>query len=1011
MKNRSLVRLLLPTLLLLIWGLGMSPPEAYGQGRTVEGTVTSAVDNSPLEGVSVRLKGTTRGALTGQDGKFSLAINGDDDVLILAYIGFSTQEVTVGGGSSMTISMKEDVASLDEVVVIGYGTQAKRDVTAAIASVKGEDIRNIPVASTVQALQGQVAGVDIQQSSGRPGAAPTILIRGRRSINASNEPLYVVDGIPLTDGGTAFDINPQDIKSVEILKDAAATAIYGSRGANGVILITTRRGESGKTSINYDGYIGVSSAIRQVDMMNGEEFAALKRESRRVDGSNRSTWSGTIPSDADVFLDPIELESIAMGNRSTDWQDLVLNQGTQQNHQISMRGGNAKTQFMVSGNVFDDQGIIEGMSYTRYSLRINLDHKVNDWLKIGTSTYLNRTEQNWGSSPAFGEALANNPLGVPYDADGELRFLPTNDGIRTNPLSELAEGAYEDERIFHTLFSSVFLEANIAKGLNYRATFGPDIRFRRRGWFAGRLTNTNRGGPAQARKEEETSFGYTLENLLTYNTDIGDSKLGLTFLQSIQGRQAEESWLQGKTLPYESQGFDQIGTAQELTSFGSDIENWQLASFMGRLNYDIAGKYLIQLSGRADGSSRLSDANKWAFFPGVSVGWRIIDEGFMSGVSWMQDLKLRASYGVVGNTSIDPYQTQGALRRTTYVFGTTPGFGYGLDQIPNSDLTWEKTATIDVGIDFALIRGRVEGNIDFYQANTTDLILLRQLPPSSGYTQVLENVGSTRNTGVEISLRTVNVETDGGFRWSTNFNWFRNKEEIVELFNGAEDDIGNGWFIGEPIRVFYDYEKIGIWQTSEEETALGYGDVPGEIKLNDVNGDGKYDPTDDRVILGSDVPSWSAGMTNVFEYKGFDLSVFFFSRWGHTIRSRFHDSNNSLFGRYNNLDVDYWTPSNPTNAFPRPNQDQERAKYSSTMTYFEGDYVKLRNATVGYRFTPEIAAKMKMSSLRIYASAQNPWFWAKYATYDPEAGGDNGQVSSGDIPAAKLFMVGVSVGF
>ncbi|MEL6593810.1 MAG: SusC/RagA family TonB-linked outer membrane protein, partial [Bacteroidota bacterium] len=691
--------------------------------------------------------------------------------------------------------------------------------------------RNIPVASTVQALQGQVAGVDIQQSSGRPGQAPTILIRGRRSINASNDPLYVVDGIPLTDGGTAFDINPQDILSVEILKDAAATAIYGSRGANGVILITTRRGETGKTTITYDGYYGVSSAIRQVDMMNGEEFAALKRESRRVDAQNRSTWSGEIPDDTEVFLDPIELESIAMGYRSTDWQDLVLNQGAQQNHQLSMRGGTANTQFMISANFFDDQGIIEGMSYTRYSFRINLDQRVNDWLRIGTSTYLNRTVQNWGSSPSFGEALANNPLGVPYEDDGSLRFLPTNDGIRTNPLNELAPGAYLDERIFHTLFSSIYLEANIAKGLKYRATFGPDIRLRRRGWFAGSLTNTNRGGPAQARKEEETSFGYTLENLLTYNTDIGKSKLGLTFLQSIQGREAEESWVQGKTLPYESQGFDQLGTAQELTSFGSDIEDWQLASFMGRVNYDIAGKYLIQLSGRADGSSRLSPGNKWAFFPGVSVGWRVIDEGFMSGVNWMQDLKLRASYGVVGNTSINPYQTQGALRRTTYVFGTTPAFGYGLDQIPNPDLTWEKTATVDVGIDFAMARGRVEGTIDFYQANTTDLLLLRQLPPTSGYTQILENVGSTRNTGIEISLRTVNVETDGGFRWSTNMNWFRNKEEIVELFNGTENDVGNGWFIGEPIRVFYDFEKVGIWQIEEEETASGYGDVPGEIKL------------------------------------------------------------------------------------------------------------------------------------------------------------------------------------
>ncbi|MCB0853681.1 MAG: TonB-dependent receptor, partial [Bacteroidetes bacterium] len=893
---------------------------SFAQTGTVTGTVTDQ-NGSPLEGATVLVKNSTTGALTDAQGKFSLPA-GNDAVLVISYFGYSRMEVEVKGQSSLKIAMTQDFAQLDEVVVTGYGTQRKRDVTAAISSVSAQEISEIPVASTVDALKGRVAGVDIQSVNGRPGQAPAIQIRGQRSITAGNQPLFVVDGVPLVSGGTAFDINPQDILSVEILKDAASTSIYGSRGANGVILITTRRGSSGKTTVSYDGFLGVSSAVRLVDMMNGEEFADMKRESRR-NTNGVVSWNGTIPDDANVFEDPTEFESISQG-RSTDYQDLVLNNGLAQNHQLSIRGGDARTQFMLSTNFYQEDGIIENMDFTRASIRLNLDNQTSDWLKVGTSTLLTRSIQNFGSGSVMGEALSNNPLGYPYNEDGSVKFLPINDGIRTNPLSEVEPGAWDDERTRDTIFTSLYAQAEHAEGLNFRTTAGFEIRPETRGVFTGSLTNANRGGPARAGKEELTTFSYTIENLLTYDLNIGaNSRLKLTGLQSIQKTKETSTWVNVANLPFEQQGFDQLGSGQDIASIGSNLEEWQLASFMGRVNYDIAGKYLVQANIRADGSSRLAAGNQWAYFPGVSVGWRLGEEDFLSGVSWLQDLKLRGSWGKVGNTSIDPYETQGTLRRTTYSFGNSSAFGYALDKLANEELSWETTTTLDIGMDFSFWRGRLNGTIDWYQSNTTDLLLDRALPWTSGFPRILDNIGETQNTGIEVSLSSVNFDSQepGGFRWTTQLNWFRNVEKIVSLSffdeNGNPlDDVGNRWFIGQPINVWYDFEKIGIWQKDEVDEAATYGDLPGEIKLDDKNDNGMYDG-DNRVILGSDVPDWSAGLTNCFEYKNFDLSIFFFARVGHTIRSNFHVGNNSLFARYNNLNVDYWTVDNPTNAFPR----------------------------------------------------------------------------------------------
>lgn len=976
---------------------------------TITGTITDAETGEGLPGANILIKGTSRGTVTDFDGKYSIEAE-PGEVLVFSYTGYSTQEVTVGSQSVIDIALAGDAEMLGEVVVTGYVTQRKRDVTGAIATLDSDKIGKLPVASSVQAMQGQVAGVDIQSTGGRPGQAPTIRVRGRRSISASNDPLFVIDGIPQTSGTSAIvDINPQDIASMEVLKDAAATAIYGSRGANGVVIITTKRGSAGRTVVSYDGYYGITSAITNVDMMNGEEWANLRRE------AFRNGYDGAIPPDEEVF-DVIHQQAMAEGD--VDWLDLVLKDGWQTNHQIGVRGGSEKTQFNLSVGYFDEQGIIDNMDYQRLSGRLNLDHTINDIFKAGISFTVSNSVQNWGSSATMGEALGNVPLAIPYQEDGVTpRFLPTNDGIRTNPLNEILPNAYVDERKVTRIFSPVYLQANVLEGLKFTTTFGPDIRFRQRGEFRGSLTNDNRGGPADAEMENTQDLGFTWENLLRYDRSIGNSNLGVTFLQSIQSLRAERHYSSVANLPYESQLFYNMNTGSVKGNIESRLTEWTLASFMGRVNYEIAGKYMIQATLRADGSSRLS-GDKWNYFPGLSVGWQIGDDLF-SNVSWLSSLKLRASYGEVGNTSVNPYQTAGRLARRVYSFGEANAFGFGLNEIPNPELNWEVSKTVDVGVDFDIMNGRFAGSLDFYRTNTTDILLERQLPPTSGYTSVLQNVGSTRTTGIEFNL-SANIVNTQNFSWSIDWNIAGYKEEITELAlkdaNGnPTDDIGNRWFIGQPIRVWYDYENIGIYSTSEADLAnTAEQKVPGEIKLQDQNGDGVI-TDEDRIIIGTDVPDFFGGITTNFAYKGFDLSAFFYYRQGQTIYSNFHVGNNSLFARYNNLNVDYWTVNNQGGQFPRPNQNQERPRNNTTMGYFDGSYVKLRNVSLGYTFPNSITEKLKMSNLRLYVSGQNLWFAAKYDTFDPEVDDpdtdDLPSLGAGTTPSTRIFLMGVRANF
>ncbi|HEV7350647.1 TonB-dependent receptor [Telluribacter sp.] len=983
--------------------------------KTVTGKVLSTEDNSPVPGVTVVVKNTTVGTTTDADGNFRIVVPDDNAVLVFSAVGFTTQEVTVGNRSTVNINLGVDLKTLNEVVVVGYGTQKKSQLTGAISSVSAREISELPVTNARQALQGRAAGVDVNQAGSKPGSGPQIRIRGRRSFNASNDPLFVVDGIPLSGG--IDDINPNDIASMEVLKDASSTAIYGSRGANGVVIITTKRGTPGRTTVSIDTYTGFNQALGRIDVMNGAEFAEYKRESRRT-GGNYPAGPATDAADAKIF-EPVELESIKLG-RSTDYPSFLLRTGTIQSHQVGVSGGTEKTQFNISGNFFQDKGVVKNQDFTRYTFRVNLDHKINDKLKVGTSTLAVYGERNGENFNPLGGALAENPLGKPYDDEGNLIFLPTQDGLRTNPLAEIVPGAIIDERKNYRIFNALYGEWNIIDGLKYRFNFGPDFDIDRYGRFFGSQTNARRGAPASGSVGNQFRFNYTIENILTYSKQFNQiHNLNVTLLQSYQKDHSESSGINVNGIPAATQQFYNLGSASQVNGVGTGLSEWALLSYMARVNYDYKEKYLLTATIRADGSSRFGANNKFGYFPSVAVGWNISSEPFMQSFRAMDMLKLRLSYGSTGNTAINPYQTQALLSRTSYAWDNTAAFGYRPGSIGNPNLRWESSATANAGLDFSLWNGRVSGSMEYYVTNTTDLLAPQPLPNSTGFGGFTTNIGHTRNRGIELSLSTINVDR-GDFRWSTDFMFTRNREEIVELANGKVDDIAAGRFIGQPLSVVFDFRKIGIWQSDEADEAARYQSKVGEIKIEDINGDGKIN-ADDRVILGSAVPNFVAGLTNRFAYKGFDLSFFLYARAGQFITSGFHQGNNSLAGRYNNLDIDYWTPNNPTNEFPRPNENQESPRFSSTLRYFDGSFLKVRNINIGYNVPATWASKLKMQSLRIYSSIQQPFIFSEYRTrykgIDPEVELDNGpsnqnrSIGSDLAPATKIITFGLNARF
>lgn len=999
---------------------------AQAQNRTVSGKV-SDTGGAALPGVSVTVKGTTSGAITDANGAFSVQA-ANNAVLVFSYIGFKATEVAIGTRSTVDVSLEEDAAALSEVVVVGYGSQKKSQTTGAISSVSAKQIQEMPITSLGQAMQGRVAGVDVSQSGSRPGQVPKILIRGRRSFNAGNDPLYVVDGIPLSAGYE--DLNPSDIQSMEVLKDATATAIYGARGANGVVLVTTKRGAiKGKTTVSFDTYAGVSVPLDKIKLFSGPEFLEFTREAYRAtnlykdaNGNPVPTGVGDPAADAKIAVlggDPAVARGIANGT-NTDWQDLLLHNGVMQNHSLGVQGGNDKTQFYISGGYFKDKGVTDGLDFTRMSLRINIDHNINNRLKVGISSYTMYSIRNGENLNPFAMTIQQNPLAVPYDDKGNIIFSPTNDALLTNPLAEIVPGAQVEETKKYRLFNSLYAEVKIIEGLKYRVNFGPDFTISRYGRFVGSATNARKFGDAQASAQNNVGFNWTLENILTYNkTFNGKHNLGVTLLHSIQRDNFEVYRTDVQGVPAETQKFYNLGNASSVLAVGSGLTQWTINSYMARVNYDFNDKYLLTATLRRDGSSRFGTNTKYGNFPGIALGWNISNEQFMKQITWLDLLKLRAGWGVVGNQGVAPYQTQGLLTRTAYAWGTVAAFGYRPNTIGNPDLKWESSATANIGLDFSFLRGRIQGSLELYETNTTDLLLSDQLPGSTGFNAVTRNVGQTRNKGIELSLTTVNVNSPSGFKWTTDFTFTKNKEAIISLYNGKVDDLGNRWFIGQPLNSYFDYKKVGIWQTNEADLAKSYGSEVGQIKVQDTNKDGKI-TADDRVLLGSDIPNFNLGFTTRFEYKGFDLSAFLFGRFGNMIVSGFHQNRNQLAGRYEQIKVDYWTPNNPTNEFPRPKSNQEFPVYNTTLIYYDGTFVKIRNINFGYTFSPKIAKKLGMESLRLYTSIQQPKIWSvyrdKYNGIDPEAtitssGNGTTTVTENIVPATSVTTFGLNIRF
>ncbi|WP_158860012.1 SusC/RagA family TonB-linked outer membrane protein [Lunatibacter salilacus] len=997
---------------IIMFLLLLSSSVLFAQNVQVRGQIVDENDQA-IPGASVLVKGTATGVAADLDGNYSISAP-STATLVFSFIGYTPKEVVIGNQSTINAQLMPDISDLDEVVVTGYGTTRKSQLTGAISSVGNREIVELPITDARQALQGRATGVDVTQAGSKPGAEPQVRIRGRRSFNAGNDPLYVVDNIPIVGG--LNDFNPQDIESMEVLKDASATAIYGSRGANGVVIITTKRGNAGKTRVSVDSYYGINQSLGRIQNFNGEEFAEYKRESRRAVGEYPQ-GPATLEADEGLF-EPNELESIRLG-RSYDYIDALTRTGSIQNHNVSVGGGNEKTTFFISGNFFKDVGVVKLQDFSRHTFRINLDHKINDKIRIGTSSMVTYSERNGENFNPLGGALQENPLGRTFNEDGSINFQPTQDGLRTNPLAEIVPGAHEDITKRYRVFNSFYAVYDIAPGLSYRLNFGPDISMRRSGRFIGAQTNARRGGDPTGSINEEFQFNYTLENIINYTKTINEAHtFQLTGLQSLQKDNREFANINVLGIPAESQMYHRLGDASQITGANTNLIQWTLLSYMGRLNYDYNGKYLVTATVRADGSSRFGENNRYGYFPSVAVGWNIGDEAFLQGSTILDQLKLRTSYGSIGNQGIDPYQTQPLLARTAYEFGGSPAFGYRPGTIGNPDLRWETSTTANAGLDFVFSQGRIAGSLEYYVTTTTDLLAPQPLPNSTGFGGFLTNIGKTQNRGIELTLNTINIDR-GGFRWSTDFIFNRNREEILDLADG--DDIGAGRFIGQPLTVFFDWNKVGIWQSDEADEALTYSDLPGYIKIEDTNDDGQIN-ADDRQILGSAVPDFSGGITNRFSYKGIDFSFFLFGRVGSMIRSAFHTGGfNALAGRYNNLNVDYWTPNNPTNDYPRPNVNQEFPKYSSSLQYFDGTFLKVRNINFGYTFPVEMLSRLRMESLRIFASVQQPFIFSEYrsrhAGIDPETfidgeqGVEGGVINSNIAPAVTQYTFGINAKF
>lgn len=967
-------------------------------------------NGTPIIGASVIAQGTTNGVVTNVDGTFEIKV-APNTTLEVACLGYVTK--TVAASSNMSIVLTEDATVLAETVVVGYGTMKKTDVTGAMVRVDSEQLTTRPTNNVLEAMQGKAAGVDIRTNE-RPGEVGSVFIRGQRSINASSSPLYVVDGIPMQSGALeAF--NPNDIESIDILKDASATAIYGSRGANGVVLVTTKKGTKDKMTISYNGSLTVEDLVSKTQWMNSDQYITWRRYARYYSDpkSYASPKAPTYANDYNIFnggSDPYAWRNIEKGWSSdhstwtggvptTDWFGLILKTSVTQEHTVSASGGTDKMQSYLSFGYLNNQGTIKGQGFERYTIKANNDFKPYKWIAFGANLTTTYSIQNYGlsgagnfqggaQSDAYGVASQGYPYAVPFDDEGNRIEYPGGDSRIKNVYGEW--DLQTDTRKTLRAMGSIYAQLNFdefwepLKGLSYRVNFGPDFRYYNRGLFVD-ASSFNRSGSNYALNGTQKTFSWTLDNIISYNRTFGKHNIGATLLHSASAYNNETTSMDAENLPLPSAKWNNMGSVSALRGWDTGLTQTQMESYMARVNYSFNDRYMLTASVRRDGASQLAAGHKWATFPSVALGWRLDREDFMSNIPWVDQLKLRAGYGVTGNAAISAYQTKGAIAGIFYPFGDSITSAYTLFDsmlssstdrslsMANENLTWEKTAQYNVGLDFSFLNGRVNGVFDVYKSYTRDLLMKQSIPALLGYTTTYNNIGKTENFGYDITLNLVPVRTTD-WEWEVDINAAYTKNKITELSNGKEDDIANGWFIGQSIGAIYTYQSAGLWQAEDAEemakfNANGNHFEVGMARPVDQNGDHKIDANYDRVIVGCTMPLWTMGINTSLSWKSWTIAAQLYGRFG------FKDYGSDapwVGGRYTVRNYDYWTEDNTGAKYTKPIYSEAGLdSYYQIVDIRDRSYMKIRNISLTYSVPSAFLKKTSISGLKLYVQAKN----------------------------------------
>lgn len=980
------------------------------EGREISGRVNSADSPSGLPGVNILIKGTTRGTVSDINGNYKLQIN-DGDVLSFTYIGYMTHEVAVGDQSVIDVNLIIDAENLEEIVVIGYGTVLKSDVTGSVASVSSEELTAYPASGITQALQGRAPGLSVQSNNGDPGGSYKVRIRGGTSINASSDPLFVVDGFPTGSAPPA-----EDIESIEILKDASATAIYGSRGANGVIMITTKRGKSGETKVNFSSSYSVQSEINNLDLLNGQEFAEYINTFEASFGR------------PEPYADPASFRN------GTDWQDAILQQGSIENYNVSVSGGNDHVKYYASGIYYNHKGIIKNSDYQRYSITSNLDIKASDRVNVGLNLFVRRigqgavkTQETSGGIQnlgVIGSAYKFEPIQGIYDVNGDFTTSTIGDP-QDNPfaLATQRQSDTQEDRVQ----PNIYAEVEIFDGLKFRTNFGTVISNERMGYYVPRTLLQGMGVNGLAELEFKRGTTLLNENYFTYSKKFGaNHNFTVVGGYSYQSFTKEFSFSGSQTFVNDAGIYWNLrGGANPLIP-SSALEESVLSSYYGRLMYSFKSKYLVTVTNRYDGSSRFAKNNKWAYFPSAALGWNMHKESFLSGIDAISELKLRASYGVTGNQAIDPYESLASLEDVLAVEQGNIVNAVAPATIANDDLTWESTTQIDVGVDLGLLGDRIVLNADYYRMVTSDLLFQIPLPLYSGTPNgYLGNAGEVENKGFELGINSVNI--DGAFKWNMDVNISANRNKILSLSDTVDilyknvpgatlSDDQQILRAGQPIGLFYGYVYEGVQQEGEE--GLTYGEGVGGEKFRDIDED-KVLTAEDRTIIGDPNPNFIWGLNNTFTFKGIDLNIFFQGSQGNDIANYTRLELDGLVAKSNATSAvkRSWTAENPNTDVPAVKS--RPARFSSRWIE-DGSYIRLKSVALGYTFPSVVLEKIKLRSARFYISGQNLWTSTNYSGVDPEVGfrssgaGDSNKNLGLDYmsyPMAKSYTIGLSIGF